>query len=109
MGLGFPANGSWPVPRGVDAHRDPRSDAVEMRAGAEDGTARRTSRGISPKQYLQIYRLNRVQRRLQHSQGNATTVAGEAKAWGFWHMGQFSRDYRRMFGELPSETLARGR
>jgi AraC family ethanolamine operon transcriptional activator len=65
--------------------------------------------GISPKQYLQIYRLNRVQRQLQHSQGNATTVAGEAKAWGFWHMGQFSRDYRRMFGELPSETLARGR
>jgi len=28
-----------------------------------------------------------------------------ANAWGFWHMGQFARDYRRLFGELPSDTL----
>ena len=62
--------------------------------------------GVSPKQYLQIYRLNQVQRRLQHSRDSETTVAREAEAWGFWHMGQFSRDYRRMFGELPSQTLA---
>jgi AraC family ethanolamine operon transcriptional activator len=27
--------------------------------------------------------------------------------WGFWHMGQFAADYRRQFGELPSETLTR--
>jgi hypothetical protein len=26
---------------------------------------------------------------------------------GFNHVGQFSRDYRQLFGELPSETLQR--
>jgi AraC-like DNA-binding protein len=26
---------------------------------------------------------------------------------GFWHMGQFAADYRRIYGELPSETLNR--
>ena len=30
--------------------------------------------------------------------------ANVAHRWGFWHMGQFARDYRRLFGELPSET-----
>jgi AraC family ethanolamine operon transcriptional activator len=33
-------------------------------------------------------------------------VAGD---WGFYHLGQFSRDYRRLFGESPSATLARHR
>jgi AraC family ethanolamine operon transcriptional activator len=28
-----------------------------------------------------------------------------ANRWGFWHMSQFAADYRRFFGELPSETL----
>jgi hypothetical protein len=27
------------------------------------------------------------------------------KQWGFWHMGQFAKDYKFMFGQLPSETL----
>ncbi|GAG76698.1 unnamed protein product, partial [marine sediment metagenome] len=26
---------------------------------------------------------------------------------GFWHMGQFAADYRRIYGKLPSETLNR--
>ncbi len=30
-----------------------------------------------------------------------------AFGWGFTHMGQFSSDYRHMFGEKPSETLRR--
>jgi len=25
--------------------------------------------------------------------------------WGFTHLGFFARDYKKMFGELPSETL----
>ena len=32
-----------------------------------------------------------------------------ALAWGFVHFGWFSQDYRRLFGETPSQTLHRGR
>jgi AraC-like DNA-binding protein len=38
-----------------------------------------------------------------------TTVGEAAYSQGFSHMGQFSTDYRRLFGETPSATLARGR
>jgi AraC-like DNA-binding protein len=28
-----------------------------------------------------------------------------AARWGFDHAGNFAADYRRLFGELPSQTL----
>jgi len=28
-----------------------------------------------------------------------------ANQYGFWHMGQFAKDYNNLFGELPSETI----
>jgi AraC-like DNA-binding protein len=34
-------------------------------------------------------------------------VSAEALRWGFWHFGEFSRAYKKCFGELPSETLRR--
>jgi AraC family ethanolamine operon transcriptional activator len=37
--------------------------------------------------------------------GPPVKVHHVANRWGFWHMGQFARDYQRQFGELPSETL----
>ncbi len=60
--------------------------------------------GLSPKQYLQAHRLNGVRRELRH--GGTRKIADAANAWGFWHMGQFAADYRKMFGELPGVTLA---
>jgi AraC family ethanolamine operon transcriptional activator len=36
-------------------------------------------------------------------------VKSVALSHGFWHLGQFARDYRETFGETPTETLARGR
>jgi len=62
---------------------------------------------LSPKQYLQAHRLNQVQRQLLRSPSEKTVITDIANAWGFWHMGQFAADYRRMFGELPSATLLR--
>jgi AraC family transcriptional regulator, ethanolamine operon transcriptional activator len=63
---------------------------------------------LTPKQYLQAVRLNKVRRELlrRGSEGAISTIAAE---WGFWHMGQFAKDYRRQFGELPSETAGEGR
>ena len=62
--------------------------------------------GITPKQYLQATRLQRVRERILRSDPSSA-IAEIAAHWGFWHMGQFARDYRKQFGELPSETLFR--
>lgn len=61
--------------------------------------------GISPIVFLKIRRLHGVRRALKISHPDTTTVLGTAKHFGFWHMGHFSRDYKHMFGESPSETL----
>jgi len=41
---------------------------------------------------------------LRNEEGSITQISSQ---WGFWHMGQFGADYKRQFGELPSETLGR--
>jgi AraC family transcriptional regulator, ethanolamine operon transcriptional activator len=64
--------------------------------------------GTSPTQYLRALRLNGVRRGLRESAPGAT-VQDVAARWGFWHLGQFSLDYKKHFFELPSETLARAR
>ncbi len=58
--------------------------------------------GTSPLKYLRAVRLNGVRRELLHG---APTVIDAAARWGFWHLGQFSHDYKVQFGELPSATL----
>ncbi|MGA7932356.1 MAG: helix-turn-helix domain-containing protein [Kovacikia sp.] len=63
--------------------------------------------GISPMTYLKIQRLHGVRCQLKAAHPQTKTVVGIATRWGFWHMGHFSRDYKRMFGELPSQTLRR--
>ncbi|MCY1555380.1 Helix-turn-helix domain protein [compost metagenome] len=64
--------------------------------------------GTSPTQYLRALRLNGVRRGLREAEPGAT-VQDVAARWGFWHLGQFSLDYKKHFFELPSETLARAR
>ncbi|GAB5435621.1 MAG: hypothetical protein FalmKO_07460 [Falsiruegeria mediterranea] len=61
--------------------------------------------GIGPKQFLQRSRLSAVHAKLAR-QRHDCGIADVANSYGFWHMGQFARDYRAFFGELPSQTLA---
>jgi AraC family ethanolamine operon transcriptional activator len=56
----------------------------------------------SPVKYLRAVRLNGVRRALR---AGAASVQDAAAHWGFWHLGQFARDYKGQFGELPSQTL----
>jgi AraC family ethanolamine operon transcriptional activator len=63
--------------------------------------------GISPKAFLKCHRLTQVRRHLGRAAGSTARIQDVAHAWGFWHMGQFARDYRAMFAELPSDTLTR--
>lgn len=60
--------------------------------------------GMGPKTYINRLRLNQTRKLLRT--GQFKTVAAAANAYGFWHMGQFAKDYRALFGELPSQTLA---
>jgi len=62
--------------------------------------------GVTPKAYLKAVRLNGVRRELRDAEAG-TVIADVANRWGFWHMGQVAADYRRLFGELPSQTLKR--
>lgn len=59
---------------------------------------------ISPKRYLSILRLNEV-RKLIKENAEDSYIIQIASEYNFWHMGQFSRDYKLLFNELPSETL----
>ena len=61
--------------------------------------------GICPKTYINAIRLNGAHRHLRAGQPGQINVADAANHWGFWHMGQFAADYRKLFGENPSATL----
>jgi len=61
--------------------------------------------GITPKAVLRSFRLNGVHRELKLATLGSTQISDVAKQWSFYHMGQFAKDYKLMFGELPSETL----
>ncbi|MCY1267642.1 Helix-turn-helix domain protein [compost metagenome] len=65
--------------------------------------------GTNPVQYLRAIRLNRVRRDLRQNQWGGLKVQDVACHWGFWHLSSFTADYKRMFGELPSQTLLRAR
>lgn len=63
--------------------------------------------GMSPMSYLKVLRLQGVYRALKVTDPGHTTVTEVATQFGFCHLGYFARDYKQMFGELPSETLRR--
>jgi len=63
---------------------------------------------LSPVAFLRRLRLHRVRQALRSATRGSTTVSIEALNGGFSHFGEFSRAYRELFGELPSETLRRG-
>ena len=63
--------------------------------------------GLSPKTYLNKLRLNEVRKRLKSNSDNLE-IFQIASEFNFWHRGQFARDYKHLFGELPSETIRTG-
>ena len=62
--------------------------------------------GVSPIAYIKARRLRRTRAALLAADRYRATVTRVAHDHGFAHLGRFSRDYRRMFGETPSLTLA---
>jgi AraC-like DNA-binding protein len=88
----------------------------EIRIGdlcAQIGTSQRTLQylfddyyGMCPRRYLTVRRLNAVREELLKPGTGHECVAAVAGRFGFRHAGRFSRNYRELFGELPSRTRA---
>lgn len=62
--------------------------------------------GVSPRDWFLSARLHRVRRDLVQASNANGGVAAAANRWGIKHLGRFAGEYRKMFGELPSRTLA---
>jgi AraC family ethanolamine operon transcriptional activator len=62
-------------------------------------------RGLSPMAYFKANRLNAVRQELKAAAAGTASVHEIAQRWGFFHTGEFAADYRRLFGELPSQTF----
>lgn len=99
--------------RYIDAHLDDSLTIGDVAAAA--GVAGRTlhkhfhdEHGTSPMRYVRECRFTQVRRALLQAgpQESVTTIAVN---WGFCHLGRFSVEYRKRYGETPSETLRRGR
>lgn len=60
--------------------------------------------GQSPALFLKKLKLNAVRRTLLNAD-ESVTVSDAATEWGFWHLSQFAVDYKKFFGESPSQTL----
>jgi AraC-like DNA-binding protein len=91
----------------IDAHWD-QALTLEALAAATNVSIRslfhyfRMWQGCTPMQYLKEVRLAHARDTLQNSP--EVTVTEVAFACGFGNLGHFARNYRKFWGELPSET-----
>lgn len=96
----------------IEAHWN-QTITVETLARVTNVSARsvfdsfRKSRGYSPMAFVKQVRLRHARRMLVSPQPG-TSVSSVATMCGFGNLGNFARDYRKAFGELPSDTLKRG-
>lgn len=113
--------GEIPAPRYVKraeefiASRAAEPITIEDIAAAAGVSARSLQTGFkkfrdtSPMMFLRDVRLQRVREELVTAklENQSASVTGVALAWGFTHLGHFTRAYAEKFKELPSDTLRR--
>jgi AraC-like DNA-binding protein len=63
-------------------------------------------RETSPMAYLRSVRMQRVREDLMKA-SYGETVSSIAARWGFFEFGRFAGQYRKLYGETPSQTLRR--
>ena len=64
-------------------------------------------RGLPPCRHLRMLRLSQARRALLGADAKRATVTEIATCFGFVELGRFSVEYRKVFGESPSQTLHR--
>jgi len=65
--------------------------------------------GIAPNIFVKRWKLNSARRLLSQSNSSTHSVVEVCTRLGFQHPSQFTQDYKHLFAELPSQTLARKR
>ncbi len=63
--------------------------------------------GMGPKRYLVLRRMHLAHRALRRATVHSTTVTQIATQFGFWELGRFAVQYKRLFSESPSQTLSK--
>ncbi len=96
----------------IEDEPDPMLTVVELavRLGVTTRTLRYAFRyaiGLSPYQFMLRRRLTLLRSALQDPSRSERTVLDLLLAHGISHQGEFAGQYRRLFGETPSETRAR--
>ena len=61
--------------------------------------------GLTPKQYLHYLRLNAIKKKLIHSDPNQVKISDIALEYGFFNASHFGSEFKKLFGESPSQTL----
>jgi len=94
----------------VDQHVGEYLSVAQLATAA--GVSERTLRdafqhcfGLAPVRYLNRRTLHQVRSALKAADPSLATVTQVATQFGVWELGRFARDYRNLFGELPSATL----
>jgi transcriptional regulator GlxA family with amidase domain len=63
--------------------------------------------GVPPCRHLRMLRLSNARRALLSADGALANVTEIAMSFGFAELGRFSVEYKKAFGESPSQTLYR--
>jgi AraC family ethanolamine operon transcriptional activator len=89
---------------------NPSIPEISRAAGVSQRTleyAFRAAFGLTPLGFLKIRRMHGARRDLLFTNSEQATVMAIACRHGFYHPARFAKDYRQIFGELPSVTLQR--
>jgi AraC family ethanolamine operon transcriptional activator len=89
-------------------HADQPIQMIELTAltGKSERTVERIFKkhfGIAPYAYLKIHRLHLIRHQL--IQRKNETIGDIALKYGFIQMGYFGNEYKKLFNEMPSQTL----
>ena len=66
----------------------------------------RTAFDVSPKEFIQLMKLNEGRRLLMTGRKRGLSVTDVVMEVGVNHLGRFSTAYRKLFGEMPKATLS---
>jgi AraC-like DNA-binding protein len=96
----------------LEAHADGPVDLanISRRIGISPRTLRLACQehlAVSPLQYVFLRRMRSARRALLQADPDISRVTDIATDHGFWELGRFAVNYRKMFGESPSLTLRR--